>query len=66
MDPDPARHFIGSDLGTNCLQMLSADDTSWQRVFNSAKTQKSEMRITLAERTVFYHVYYRAVKMLVL
>ena len=27
-DPDQARHFVGSDLGPNCLQRLSADDTS--------------------------------------
>ena len=25
LDPDQARHFVGSDLGPNCLQMLSAD-----------------------------------------
>ena len=28
LDPDQARHFVGSDLGPNCLQKLSADDTS--------------------------------------
>ena len=32
MDPDQDRHFFGPDLGPNCLQMLSADDTSRQRV----------------------------------
>ena len=32
MDPDQAQHFVGSDLGPNCLQMLPADDTSSQRV----------------------------------
>ena len=26
------RHFVGPDLGPNCLQRLSADDTSRQRV----------------------------------
>ena len=25
-DPDLARHFVGPDLGPNCLQSLSADD----------------------------------------
>ena len=29
---DQARHSVGPDLGPNCLQMLSADDTSWYRV----------------------------------
>ena len=28
LDPDQARHFVGPDLGPNCLQILSADDTS--------------------------------------
>ena len=25
LDPDQVRHFVGPDLGTNCLQRLSAD-----------------------------------------
>ena len=32
LDPDQARCFVGPDLGPNCLQMLSADDTRRQRV----------------------------------
>ena len=28
MDPDQARHFVGSDLGLNCLQRLSEDNKS--------------------------------------
>ena len=31
LDPDQARHFVGPDLGPNCLQNLSADDTSRYR-----------------------------------
>ena len=31
LDPDQARRFVGPDLGPNCRQMLSADDTSRQR-----------------------------------
>ena len=27
LDPDEAQHFVGPDLGPNCLQRLSADDT---------------------------------------
>ena len=26
LDPDQDRHFVGPDLGPNCLQRLSADD----------------------------------------
>ena len=32
LDPDKARHFVGPDLSSNCLQRLSADDISRQRV----------------------------------
>ena len=32
LDPDQARLFVGPDLGPNCLQRLSADDTSRHRV----------------------------------
>ena len=32
LDPDQARHFVGPDLGPNCLQSISADNTSRQRV----------------------------------
>ena len=28
LDPDQARHFVGPDLGPNCLKRLSTDDTS--------------------------------------
>ena len=27
LDPDEAQHFVGPDLGPNCFQKLSADDT---------------------------------------
>ena len=27
LDPDQAQHFVGPDLGPNCLQTLAADDT---------------------------------------
>ena len=32
LDRDQAQHFVGPDLGPNCLQMLSADWTSKQRI----------------------------------
>ena len=32
LDPDQARRFVEPDPGPNCLQRLSADDTSRQRV----------------------------------
>ena len=27
LEPDQANHFVGPDLGPNCLQRLSTDDT---------------------------------------
>ena len=32
LNPDQARHFVGPDLDPNCLQRLSADNISRQRV----------------------------------
>ena len=32
LDQDQARHFIVPDMGPNCLQKLSAEDTSRQGV----------------------------------
>ena len=32
LDPDQTQGFVGPDLGPNCLQRLSADDTRRQRV----------------------------------
>ena len=32
LDPDQTRHFVGPDLGPNCLQLLSADGTRGHRV----------------------------------
>ena len=41
LDPDHDGHFVQSDLGPNCLQMLSADSTSKKRVYgdNSSKLE---------------------------
>ena len=35
LDLDQARHLVGPDLGPNCLQRLSADDTCRQSVLHS-------------------------------
>ena len=32
LDPDQTQQIVSPDLGPNCLQMLSADDTDRQRV----------------------------------
>ena len=32
LDPDQAKKIVRPDLGPNCLQRLSADDTNRQRV----------------------------------
>ena len=35
LDLDQAQHFVRPDLGPNCLQRLSADDTRRQSVLHS-------------------------------
>ena len=44
LDPDQARQYVGPDLDLNCLQMLSADETSGQfklRLTNEADAPSS-------------------------
>ena len=44
LDSDQARHSVGPDLGPNCLQKLSADDTSRQRVNSEFQNKITEKR----------------------
>ena len=45
-DPDQARHFVGPDLGPNCLQSLLADNTSSHLSLHSTvSTQEDPSRI---------------------
>ena len=37
LDPDQARQNVGPDLGPNCLQRLSADDTKGKELSQSEK-----------------------------
>ena len=37
LDPDKAPPYVLADLGPNCLQKLSEDGTSWQRVKQTIK-----------------------------
>ena len=41
LDPDQVRHFVGPDLGPNCLQRLSAEDFGRQRVKESNLLRKN-------------------------
>ena len=43
MDQHQAGHFVGPDLGPNCLQRLSADD----------KSRQSQTMFVNCSRTVF-------------
>ena len=40
LDPDQARHLVRPDLGPNCLERLSADNTRRQRVINARMAEK--------------------------
>ena len=45
LDPDQARHYVGPDLGQNCLQRLSADDTSTLRdIFGILKIKDGSIK----------------------
>ena len=41
LDPDQSQHFVWPDLGTNCLQRISADDNIRQRVQESHEMAQS-------------------------
>ena len=47
MDSDQARYFIGPDLGPKCLQRISADNTSKQRVNDRHGFRKDELTCPL-------------------
>ena len=57
LDPIQARFFVGpepDDLGPNCLQMLSADDTtSKQRVKVGVFFGKMDSKLTLIAQPTF-------------
>ena len=46
LDPDQARRFVGPDLGSNCLPMLSAD-----------KTGRPRVKFNLDTNCIYLHVY---------
>ena len=55
-DPDQAPHFVGPDLGPNCLHRLSADDTSRQRAhFDLIKPMLTRRRTTVYYFIFFWH-----------
>ena len=49
LDPDQARHFVRPDLGPNCLQRLSADNASRQRV-EGVRNRRKKHRSRLAKK----------------
>ena len=46
-DPHQVRHFVSPSLGPNCLQRLTADDTSRKRVNATVKIAKTENSLQL-------------------
>ena len=42
LDSDQARHFVGPDLGPNCLQRLSKVATSRERVRSTSRDVSNE------------------------
>ena len=54
LDPDQARHLVGPDLDPNCLQSLSADDTSRQRVTINRPARLILILIVIELRHIIY------------
>ena len=55
LDPDQARHYVGPDLGPNCLQRLSADKMSgWIWVQIVCKGYQQATKVTASGQRVKY------------
>ena len=46
LDPHQARRFVVPDLGPNCLEILSADDTCRQTLNEDGISANSDMLLT--------------------
>ena len=51
LDPDKAPPYVGADLGPNCLQKLSEDGTSWQRVQKMNNMNKEGLFLIVAQNS---------------
>ena len=60
LDPDQARHLVGPDLGQNCLQRLSADNTSRRRVNRCIETLTKSIVLALAFDSSLHHVSHQS------
>ena len=65
LDPDQARHFVGPNLGPNCLQRLSADDKicrwqakSYSYVSERIHTLKHEMYVSRIDILFIYGEFF--------
>ena len=66
LDPDQARHFFWPDLGLNCLQKLSADNTRRLEdlkvmrcspdLLNNVKISQGQLQLIM-EQILFYHIW---------
>ena len=59
-DPDQAQHFVGPNLGPNCLRRLSADNTG-RPSFNVAI--KSNVLIIIVKAQVVYSMSFASVQL---
>ena len=53
LDPDQARHFMGPNLGSICLQRLSANDGN-QFILILPKIQTDITKLSLAETLIMF------------
>ena len=47
-DPDQAQHFVGPDLGPNCMQKLLADDKKVKKDVNKLSVGANNIYVELS------------------
>ena len=55
LDPDQARQNVGPDLGPNCLQKISADDS--QRLCSAIVAFPGDFRLLLTPKCICFNYY---------
>ena len=54
LDPDQACHFVGPDLGTNCLQRLSEETLKADNVLNFCNHRKDPQNKRIKMVAMYY------------
>ena len=63
LDPNQARQIVGPDLGPNCLQRLSADNTGRERVNRHMTSNVLYMELGIYHKFLVYRQYCRTLNL---